>query len=566
MTSPSLLESCSSVCDILGTTLVSGAPPEVTIVGRTGEITATHRDEIRAEALRWGAWFAERIEPGDRVALCLPTSADFLHAFFGVLYAGGVAVPMPSMVPHVAEYVPAFLESRAPVINDSGAKFLVTHDDLAEVLRGLKDWCEGLDTVVTPSMVDATVDGFTPRASGHSDLAMLQYTSGSTGEPKGVELTHHCLLWNLDAITAGIGVQGEDACVSWLPLYHDMGLIGGCLWPLGVGIGTSLMATEVFLTEPSFWLQAMSTKSASITVAPNFGYALSVKRVKDDVVAGLDLARVRVMLCGAEPIDHEVLAVFQDKFAPAGLQPNVILPVYGLAEATLAVTFTEVGRPVKVARLDRTRLESNGVAVDAAPEAVAADVVCVGAPLRDNELRIVDSDGHELPENRQGEVLVRSKSLMRGYFRNAEATERTIRKGWLHTGDLGFVRNGELYITGRSKDLIIAYGRNFYPHDIERLTQQVDGIRNGCVAAFAVHNAEESTDEIAVVAETRTTERAALIEMRREIRKLLINSIECNPKHVVLVPPREVPKTTSGKLRRNEARRMFESGEFTRLL
>ena len=285
-----------------------------------------------------------------------------------------------------------------------------------------------------------------------------------------------------------------------------------------------------------------------------------------EVLEHLDLSAVRTMLCGAEPIDEAVLAAFQDKFARAGLPPDVILPVYGLAEATLAVTFTEVGGPVRTASVDRLRLEGDGHAVDAAPGAVAATIVSVGKPLLDNELRIVDADGQVLAENRQGEILVKSKSLMRGYFGNAQATEKTLRGGWLHTGDLGFLRDGELYITGRIKDLIITYGRNFYPHDIERIAEQVTGVRNGCVAAFAVHNEQESTDEIAVVAETRATERAALIAMRREIRKRLINAIECNPKFVHLVPPREVPKTTSGKLRRNEARRMLEAGEFTKLV
>jgi acyl-CoA synthetase (AMP-forming)/AMP-acid ligase II len=539
----------------------------VTVVGRVGDIVNTDRDEIRAESLRWAAYFADKIDEGDRVALCLPTSVDFLHAFFGVLYAGGVAVPLPSMIPHQEEYVPPFLQARAPVLNDCSAKFLVTHDQFAETLGKLTDWCQDLQAIITPEEVgDTSADGFEPVELGHDDLAMLQYTSGSTGLPKGVELTHHCLLWNLDAIASGVGTQPDDACVSWLPLYHDMGLIGGCLWPLGTGIGTSLMATEVFLTDPSFWLQAMSTKSATITVAPNFGYALSVKRVKEDALEALDLSNLRVMLCGAEPIDPSVLAAFQDKFAPAGLPEDVIMPVYGLAEATLAVTFTEPGAPVKVLDLDRQRLEEDGVAEDATEDSNVLHVVCVGAPLLDAKLRIVDEDGNDLPENRQGEILIDSPSLMRGYYQNAQATERTLENGWLHTGDLGFLRDGELYITGRLKDLIITYGRNFYPHDIERIAQQVDGIRTGCVVAFGLHNDEESTDEIAIVAETRETDRKELIRMRREMRKLLINAIECNPKYVRIVPPREVPKTTSGKLRRNEARRMFVEKEFTKLL
>ncbi len=563
----SLLDSCRSVYDILDTPLAEGASPEITLVGRTGAFESSTREELRDASLQWGAWFAERIEPGDRVALCLPTSTDFLHAFFGVQLAGGVAVPLASMVPHQEEYIPPFLESRVPVLDDCGAAILVTSEDFAPVMRRLPELCAHLEQVITAADVDASADDFTPVTRGHEDLAMLQYTSGSTGQPKGVELTHHCLLWNLDAITDGAGVKPGDSCVSWLPLYHDMGLIGGCLWPMAVGITTTLMATEVFLTDPSFWLQAMSTKQATITVAPNFGYALSVKRVEPSTVENLDLSNLRIMLCGAEPIDHEVLAAFQDKFAAARLPSDVILPVYGLAEATLAVTFTERGAPVRVARLDRQRLEEDGIAEDATDSsATVADVVCVGKPLLDNELRIIDEDGATLPEDRQGEILVRSGSLMRGYFRNEEATAKTLRDGWLHTGDLGFLRDGDLYITGRIKDLIITYGRNFYPHDIERIAAAVDRVRNGCVVAFPLHNEEESTDEIAVVAETRATDRKDLIVIRREIRKRLINSIECNPKYVTLVPPREVPKTTSGKLRRAEASRMYQDGEFTTLL
>ncbi len=560
-----ILDRCASVCDVLRADLVEGAPSQITIVGRMGSMVDTDRDQLREESLRWGAWFAERIEPGDRVAICMPTSADFLHAFFGVLYAGGIAVPLASMVPLKEEYLPPFLEGRAPVINNSGAKLLATHDDLVDTLSGLKEWCPGLETIFSAADVTGTTEGFEPHATRHEDVAMLQYTSGSTGDPKGVELTHHSLLWNLDAIRAGIDARPNDVCVSWLPLYHDMGLIGGCLYPLASGIGTNLMATEVFLTDPAFWLQAMSMKRATITVAPNFGYALCVNRLKDDVIQHLDLSAVRVMLCGAEPIDPDVLAAFQDKFAPAKLPPNVILPVYGLAEATLAVTFTELLAPVRTLRLDRAKLEQDSCAV-LSTAADAMDVVSVGTPLLTNRVRIVNAQGEVLGDNQQGEILVQSPSLMRGYFRNADATERTIQGGWLQTGDLGFLRDGELYITGRLKDLIITYGRNFYPHDIERIAQRVDGVRTGCVVAFAVRNGVESTDEIALIAETRATDRPALIEMRREVRKLLINAIECNPKHVVFVPPGQVPKTTSGKLRRVEARRMFLDAEFAKLL
>ena len=541
--------------------------PLFTLIGHTGQITTHSMAELRDGAHRWAHTMCNAVEKGDRVVLCMPTSMDFLHGFFAVQLLGAVAVPMPYAFHRQAEYLEEYLKTRASVIDDCGAVALVTHPDLEDVSLMLAERCGSLRNVYTTADLDETAIAFEPRLVQADELALLQYTSGSTGTPKGVEITHRSMIWNLTGIGKGMQAVEGDKVVSWLPLYHDMGLIGGWLWPLANGCEHAIMATEVFLTNPFFWLQAMTQIKATITVAPNFGYALCVKRVKDEMLGSLDLSNLRVALCGAEPIDGAVMAAFHDRFAKAGLSPHVLIPVYGLAEATLAVTFCDPESPIMAKSLDRQKLEVDGIVEEVPPETEGAlTVVCVGTPLLDSRVRVVGDDDQPLPDGSQGEIAVQSGSVMKGYFQRPDVSAGALRGGWLHTGDLGFVHDGRLFVTGRIKDLIITYGRNFYPHDIEWLAAEAKGVRTGCVAAFGVPNEDASTEEIVLVAETRVTQRDELVQMRRDIRKLLISTIECNPKHIVLVAPRRVPKTTSGKIRRVEARRQFLAGEIDKLL
>ena len=568
MAQPLTTPAYENVAHILDQDLATLPNPLFTLVNNTGQITTHTMEELREGAYRWAATMAGTVGQGDRVVLCMPTSVDFLQAFFAVQLVGAVAVPMPYAFHRQAEYLEEYLRTRASVVDDCRAVAMATHPDLADVSEQLAARCESMRAVYTSDNLVATSEGFEPTLVGPDGLALLQYTSGSTGTPKGVEITHRCLVWNLDGIREGMqGVEG-DRVVSWLPLYHDMGLIGGWLWPLAHGCQHALMATEVFLANPYFWLQAMTQIKATITVAPNFGYALCVKRIKDQMLATLDLSTLRVGLCGAEPIDARAIAAFHDRFAAAGLPANVVMPVYGLAEATLAVTFTKPGDPVKTKVLDRTLLEGEGKAVEVDPGlAGAMTVVGVGTSLLDSTVRILDAADAEVEPGIQGEIVVRSGSVMKGYYKRSEASQEALRDGWLHTGDLGFLdEDGQLYVTGRIKDLIITYGRNFYPHDIEWLAAETDGVRTGCVAAFGVPNDEASTEEIIVVAETKQSDREALIAMRRDVRKLLLSTIECNPKQIILVAPGKVPKTTSGKIRRVEARRQYLTGELDKLL
>jgi acyl-CoA synthetase (AMP-forming)/AMP-acid ligase II len=313
-------------------------------------------------------------------------------------------------------------------------------------------------------------------------------------------------------------------------------------------------------------MQAITQQNGTITVQPNFAYSLAVKRVEDERLEEFDLSQMRVAMCGAEPINPEVLRAFQDKFGRAGLPEDVIMPVYGMAEATLAVSFRPPGAPLKTARLNRAALQNKGAIVEAGPGDDVFEVPSVGEPLLDTTVKIVDEEGFDVGDNVEGEILIQSPSVMRGYHNKPEETAEALKDGWFHSGDLGFTHEGELYVTGRIKDVIITYGRNFYPHDIERVAQEVRGIRKGCVAAFGIQNEANSTQEIVVVGETRETERDELIEMRRRLRKELINAIECNPRYVVLVGPRAIPKTTSGKLRRNKAAEKYHEEGYDRLL
>jgi acyl-CoA synthetase (AMP-forming)/AMP-acid ligase II len=556
-----------NVADLLDLDPATLPSPLFTLVDGTGQISTHTMQDLREGARRWAATLAQRIQPGDNVILCMPTSMDFLTAFLGVQLAGAVAVPTPYAFHRQAEYLEEYLRTRAAVIDDCGAVALLTQDNQRQIGNELASRCATLEHVITIEDCATDTSAYQPTKTGRDGLALLQYTSGSTGNPKGVRITHECLLWNLEAIGQGMEAVPGDRVVSWLPLYHDMGLIGGWLWPLANGCEHVVMATEVFLANPWFYLQAMTQVKATITVAPNFGYALCVKRVKDEQMGALDLSHLRVALCGAEPIDATVMAAFHDRFAKAGLRKNVIIPVYGLAEATLAVTFAKPETAIKTMVLDRQKLEVERTAVEVpAGTPGAATVVCVGRALLDSEVRIADDGGATLPDRREGQIMVRSGSLMKGYHQNEEASAAVLRDGWLATGDLGYLDGGELYVTGRTKDLIITYGRNFYPHDIEWLAASVSGVRTGCVSAFGVPNEDASTEEIVVIAETKEGDKEQLQAIRREIRKLLISAIECNPKHIILVGPGGVPKTTSGKIKRVEARAMFLAGTLDRRL
>ena len=398
----------------------------------------------------------------------------------------------------------------------------------------------------------------TPRAD---DIALVQYTSGSTGNPKGVVLAHTHMLANIRAISAAIDPRPDDVVVSWLPLYHDMGLIGSWLTSLYLGLELELMPPTAFLARPVRWLRAISDYGASLSPSPNFGYELFLRHVSDEQLAGLDLSTWRMALSGAEPVSPETVRRFSERFARCGFAPEALTPVYGLAEAGLAVTFPPLGRGPLIDAVDRRTLTRSGRAAPAAPDEPApARFAACGHPLAGYQVRVVDSAGEEVGDRHEGRIEFCGPSATPGYFHNEQATRALRHDGWLDTGDLGYVADGDLYVTGRSKDIIIRAGRNLHPEELEEALGNLPDVRKGCVAAFGTSDPGQGTERLVVLAESRLTDPEPLAELRRRIVAVTVDLLDTPPDDVVVAPPGTVLKTSSGKIRRTACRELYEAG------
>lgn len=541
----------------------------------------------RAEALAHE--LARRgISAGHTVAIMLPTSAEFFYTFFGVLLAGGI--PVPIYPPFRADRIEEYAARQAGILRNAAASLLITFRRAEAVARLLLPQVRSLEAVVTAArLLEAAPRAAREAAPGagpvllhqaHArDIAFLQYTSGSTGSPKGVILTHANLLANIRAIGEAVAIGPQDVGVTWLPLYHDMGLIGTWLTPLYFGIPVAVHSPLAFLTRPERWLRAIHTHRGTLTAAPNFAFELCVRKVRDADLEGLDLSCVRAMLNGAEPVSPETLDRFAARFAPYGLRREALLPVYGLAESALAVTFPPLGRGPLVDRIDRDTFEREGRAVPAPSPAAPGDrktisFVALGRALPGHEVRIVDAAGREVPGRVEGALWFRGPSATRGYYRNPEATaqlfpagpppalqaEQSGESAWVDSGDRAYTAAGDVYVTGRVKDIIIKAGRNLYPHEVEDLAAGVEGVRRGGVVAFGLRDAANGTERLVVVAETREQHAAAKSRIARGITERVAASLGLPPDVVKLVPPQSIPKTSSGKLRREETRRHYLAG------
>ncbi|WP_234023533.1 AMP-binding protein [Sorangium cellulosum] len=389
--------------------------------------------------------------------------------------------------------------------------------------------------------------------------ALIQLTSGSTGHPRGVVIPHERLMLHLAAMSERLPVRGEGAGgVSWLPLHHDMGLLGGLLFPLFNDFPVHMLSPLEFRTRPFSWLADMSRIRGVISLGPPSAYAICIGLARRAAEAGLDLGAWRCAMIGAEPISPALLRRFADAFAPCGFRLEAFFPVYGLAEATVAVTFPELLAPPRVLTVDRGLLEREGRVEQAAPGPLALELCGVGRPIPHTEIRVVDAARRPVPERTVGEIEVRSATAMEGYFDDPEATAEVLVDGWLRTGDLGFLEQGTLFVTGRKKEVIIKGGHTMIPAVIEEIAARVEGVRAGCVVAVGLYLEERQTEAVYVVAETRAdaSEHAALAERVRE--SLRSNGVTVD--QVVLVPPGELPKTTSGKLRRSEVAERLREG------
>lgn len=504
----------------------------------------------------------EGLAPGEAVSIMLPTSRQYLESFFGVLLAGGI--PVPIYPPARPSQLEDHLKRHARILGNAGAKYLITVPEGRSVGRLLRRQVEGLRAVVTPEDLLAHPGEYRPVPAGTEDIALLQYTSGSTGQPKGVILSHANLLANIQAMGDRVQASSDDVFVSWLPLYHDMGLIGAWLGSLYFAMLAVLLPPTAFLTRPWRWFQTIHRHGATISAAPNFAYELCLAKIPEDRFEGLDLSSLRLAFNGAEPVSPQTVRHFVERFSRYGLAPTALSPVYGLAESAVGLTFPPLGRGPLIDRVRRDTFERTGRAVPATGEESVAEFVACGQPLLGYEIRIVDDSGREVSERQAGHLQFRGPSATRGYLSNPEATAKLFDGDWLDSGDLAYVAAGDVYLTSRVKDVIIRAGRNIYPYELEEAVGDLADVRKGCVAVFGSTAPGSDIEQLVVVAETRATDPARLTDLRRQIETLASDILGVAPDDVILAPPRTVLKTSSGKIRRAGCRELYEQEQIGR--
>jgi fatty-acyl-CoA synthase len=553
----------------------SGVNPDpdagMTFLADDGAETRLRFADVLAETERRGRHLlALGLAKGDRVGFIVPDPMEFVLSFLGATSVG--LVPVPLYPPLGMGKIDSYVRDTARTLGIAGARMLLTQKKVQPILWSLIDSVASLENIVcTEALVGPAPKLTAPvPAVAPDDVAFLQFTSGSTAAPKGVVVTHRSLGANAWAImVAGLKTDiRTDVAVSWLPLYHDMGLIGFVISPLVIPISTVFMPTMSFIKHPSRWVEALSKHRGTITFAPNFAYGLATRRTKAERVRELDLSQVRVLGAGAEPNHPGTLRAFTEHFAAAGLLPEAMMPVYGMAEATLAMAFSRLDQPLRVDVIDAAAYQNDGRAIPvsgsdiepgarriAGPEGRLEHVSC-GFVFPDHELVIMDADGRELPERTVGEIVFRGPSLAAGYFENSEATAGAFRPDGLRTGDLGYLAGGEIFVTGRKKDLIILNGRNYDPQSIEWVAAEVEGVRRGNVVAFSQRAA--ATEELIVVAEI--AQGADVDAVSDEVRRRLREELALNPADVLLCPAGTLPKTTSGKLQRARAAQQYLAG------
>ena len=527
--------------------------------GRGDLIQALPYAELRRRAEEAARRLASlHLNRGDRVALLAETTPEFLTLFFGCQYAGLIPVPLP--LPTGLGARQGYVQQLRRQIGGAEARAAFGSEEMAGYLDAAVDGLK-LERVGTPEGLRELPESMRAlHPLGVDDLSYLQYSSGSTRFPLGVAVPMRALMNNARHNgVSGLKVGPEDRSVSWLPLYHDMGLVGFIVSPLMAQCSADLLPSQDFARRPLVWLDLMSRNRATISYSPSFGYEICVRRAERVSDLSLDLSSWRAAGIGGDMIRPEVLRRFARTFAPHGFRGSAFLASYGLAENTLAVSFATLGRGIETDSVSRRRLAEENVAEPTKDEADARAFAICGKPLPDHALEVRDESGRALPDRKVGRVFIKGPSLMAGYFNQPEATRQVITEdGWLDTGDMGYTVRGSVVITGRSKDLIIVNGRNIWPQDIEWAVEQIAGLRSGDVAAFSIDEAAAG-EGVVVLVQCRTADRDEVEMLTREVKGVVSRTaaVDCQ---VVPVPPRSLPQTSSGKLSRSKARQNFLDG------
>jgi acyl-CoA synthetase (AMP-forming)/AMP-acid ligase II len=524
---------------------------DLTFVNRREQDLAVPMARIYETALSIAADLVDRgVQKGDRVAIVLPTCPEFVQSFFGVLYAG--AVPVPLYPPFRLGRLDEYHQKTAAMLSAVGATLVVTDERIRRLLGVAVERSAPRLGCVTASKLGGSKKVEIDVSAG--DLALIQFSSGSTSDPKPVALTHANLLANLAAISQYCEYEGtpDPMGVTWLPLYHDMGLIGNLLLALYVPAPLVLIPPEMFLAVPGAWLRAISRHGGTHTTAPNFAFGLCLNRIRDDELDGVDLSSWRICLNGAELISAAVQRRFVERFGQYGFNARALTPAYGMSEASLAVTFKRAGEEFRTVEVDGEKLAAAGVV-----EPGSREVVGVGVPVAGVEIVIRDNEGQSLESGRVGHIHVRGPNVMAEYFGRADLTDQVIHSGWLDTGDLGFELEGELFVCGRHKDVVIVRGANHSPQDFEAALDGLPGVRAGC--AVAVGFVPEGADDEALAMLVEITSDAST-SLACDVTARVEKRTRIRPAHVELLAPGTLPRTSSGKMRRREARAQWLAG------
>ena len=499
------------------------------------------------------------IVPGDRIALMLPTGADFFTSFFGVLYAGAIPVPIypPARLTQIEEH----MRRQVGILRNAGARILITVPEALGVASLVRGQVETLSSIESVANLSVPAIAPLPPLTDARATAFIQYTSGSTGNPKGVVLSHANMLANIRALGAGSEATSADIFFSWLPLYHDFGLVAAWLGSLYFAVPLYVMSPLNFLARPESWLRAIHRYRATLSAAPNFGFELCVDKVEAADIEGIDLSSLRMVASGAEPVSAQTLRRFAQRFQPYGFRPEALTPAYGLAESAVGLTLSPLGRGPLVDRVSRDALSRRGAAEPAKPDDTQAlEIVSCGQPLPAHEVRIVDEMERELAERREGRLEFRGPSATSGYFHDAAKTQELFHGAWLDSGDQAYMAGGEVYLTGRIKDIIIRAGQHIYPQEIEEAVAGVPGVVRNGVAAFGVTDQSSGTEAVVVLVETAETDPTARKALQVRANEVTTDILGAPADEMVLVAPQTVPKTSSGKVRRGAARDLYESG------
>jgi fatty-acyl-CoA synthase len=531
----------------------------LTLIAPDNTRTITYREFFDQAARYARALEKVGVQPHDLVVLVLQHGEDVLFGFWGAMLLGAIPSIMPFLTPKLDP--DHYYDSIRKLVELSEAKAIITYPEMQPSLEHHLDGIPTLAAIINVNDLEpeGELADYLDRApSRPEDTAFLQHSSGSTGLQKGVMLSHGAVLNQVAAYSESIKLTPDDVIVSWLPLYHDMGLIAGFIMPVVQGVHLVLMSPFHWVRDPFVLLQAIQQHRATLCWLPNFAYNFLATRVRPSVLGGLDLSSLRAAINCSEPVRHDSHLTFADKYVPYGLNRNALQTCYAMAENTFAVTQSHIGQPPTVDVIDRSTIMEKRIAQPSdGSNGPTISMVSCGRAIPGTEIRVVDAERRDLPERHVGEIALRSNCMLTGYYRRPEETGKAMDQGWYYTGDLGYIADGELYITGRQKDLIIVGGKNIYPQDIENILNDISGVHPGRTVAFGVLNESLGTEDIAAICEVETEDPNEQANITREIRTRIAQTTDVMAHYVHLVGPMWLLKTSSGKIARAANREKF---------